>query len=1303
MDEVDEVDPLYREKASSLRLAVLLLLGACTVAAQEYRVAVLDDPSLPVSGMPTPASTFEAALAGPGVQIVRLDSDGLADVQRLNADKLDLLVVPTGSSFPAEAKDALLAFLVQGGDLLCTGGYAFDALWSRTADGWKPSAEQWNVEKAHARDPQTASVANGGFEKGAESWDAAGTVCSMDREHAFSGQACGQVSTDNAANGGAWVKTLDVRPGGHYLVGAEMKTSGIQGTGFAFLAVYQEDAQGKLLQFVDFVQVKEDRDWRRYETDVEIAPAAARVTFRGGLYLASGTVWLDEVTCAPLPMEPRINAHYGIPEDGLRIEPWQLTLFSPDQRIEGASLAAMQDSVLPADWSSPGPIEGFEASAQLQQAARWVPLVEARDAWGRDAGTAGAFVHHYAGPYAQSSWAIFGVTNRDMFEGEQGKRLLVEVVRRLRTGVSFLPPRTDFATYRRGETVHVTLGILNAAREARTVEAAWELRYANSDGLFTAAHSETRTIDIASGATQNIDVAWEIPPEATDFVQIHARLRYNGLDVDCADSGFCVYDEKTVARGTRVRFSDNAFTSVPQDGAPRRVCLFGTDTYANMFSLPAQSPWTWYKDLRAMRDYGLHMYENLQYTPKDYTFTEEQWRQLDGLIQLSQRFGLPYMAGLLIGHNVAVSDDELAKQAAFCKTFAARYKQTPGLIYYLNGDFRMDLTDAPDLRRIWNEFLKQRYASDDALRQAWSIEPPEAPLGEVPVKDHAAQRWYDPHARDATEFKSLLMRRWIGALCEAIREVDAEHPITSEYYQRPFGGMDLRLTVEPMDAANFGYFDRPGCGVAYLPAAIKWNDMRRAGKTVNIGEFGVKTHDAWSAERGGKDYHLQHTQAEAEQLFWSVAHAAWAFGVTKIQNWCWSDDPDRIFPWGLAWNNPLRAKPVLKLYRNLRVLSDRIPMPYRPADIVLAMPDTWRQGAPEASAHRMILNAIASLLATNTPFDVVNEAALDQLEDRLPKLIVMPFAYALPKDTLRELDHLAELGCCVYLSGDPSIAPDGTRDTARLEAFAGVRLEKDSEHGSGLPMAVVTANSAEPLPNPANVSVFHRPHGKGRIVWAPEPWEAFAGRDLFMAEPELAVRPECNVYLGLLSAAGIEPSVQLTVDRGTWTGVITPSDENRLLSIYPRALGTGASTVHAKVSGIEIEFATQMPWPSCVLLDREGRPLAATGTGSLSVSTQSTPSIFAQGAGAWMIVSLDGTPIDVSRHLAISATERGTFRWRGDAAGLQATWVERNGPSCHALAKTPITSTDGVNAIETEAHELCVIAPESESAAQIFE
>ncbi len=1253
-----------------------------------YRAAILHDPTMPVAGMATPLERFQRALSAERIPLTVLKADQLADPQLFNAGRYDLLIVPTGASFPVEARRSLLAFLMHGGDLLCTGGYAFDHLLMRRNGKWILYREFVKEQMERARDPRHARVPDGGLEEGGAGWEAdQREQCRIVTENPFAGERCGKVTATSVQSGARFSYTLPVEPGGSYLVGAHARTENVQGSGFAFLAVYQYDREGKLVTFRDFAQIRGTQQWQRYEERIDIASGAVRVVFHAGLYLASGAMWFDELTCAPIPQEERINAHYGKPEDGLVIAPTQLTLFSPDQPISGRRVVG--DGVLVAPtWRVDGVVEGYEATAQLRQNARWTPLLMVQDEHGRFAGAAGALVRHFAGPFTGSVWAIFGVANRDLFAGTQGETLLRTVLRLLRTGLFAESLQSNYAAYEPGETVQLQVTVRNTSASEQPVRLVWRLLSPVGKVL---AQGQER-LQIASHATSAVEWQWTVPQDAPDFVVVQVNLMQAEHTLDRIESGFCVKDDAVVQNGVRITFASNAFTLMRPGREPLRALLFGTDTYGNWFWSRTHNPLTWFREVRLMRDYGLHLYENLQYHPQGYRFTEAQWRQLDAVVQISQRFGLPYMAGLLIGQDVVVDDATLAQQAEMCRQFAARYKHVPGLIYYLNGDFQLNLKDTPDIRRLWNDFLRQRYATDEALREAWAPHVPDARIGEIPVHNAVSASWYEVRTRDVREFQLFLMRRWIGALCEAIRLEDPHHPITSEYYQRPIGGIDLRLTLNGMDASNIGYFNPPKQDLAQLMATIKWNDMRFVNRTVNIGEFGVKTHDAWKPELGGTHYHIQRTEWQQRQLFWWVVHAALALDVTKIQNWCWTDDPDLVFPWGVAWNNPLRAKPVLKLYRNLRIFSDRVPREYQPADVLLVLPDSWRLGAPEGLAHSALMNAIECLLATGANFDVVNES--DILSRRtIPRMVLMPLAYALSEATIQSLGRLIGQGCVIYLSGDPSTDSLGRRQAERLQRLCGVRLLEVVEHPSGLPQPRVAEAGAHEVRTDVPLPLYRFTLGNSVVYYTPVPWETFPARDLFGEDVSLTASSEANLYLHLMDA--IRPSVR--AKSGVWRAVATSGEGKTLLSLLPRHASAAVTGLTVNWGKTTVEATARGDLPFAILFDTQSNPLQATGTGRVAVNGK----LVADGDRAWMLVSLDDKPLPTSQMLAATMMDAGRLRWRSEAKSPSAWIIDWREGIARTVLQLPVRKAPEGWEVALKAGELVVICPPEELSAAL--
>ncbi len=1240
---------------AALLSTVLLLAEAAFAQEAEYRAAIFWEPSMPVVGAATPPETFERVFKEQDIPTTRLGADQVCDPAVFNADLYDLLVTPMGASYPAAGKEALVAFLKRGGDLFCTGGYAFDALFVKQDGKWTPQEELLKAARVQAADPAVSLLPNGGFEKGGEGWfPITGKECTLASEPGCTGAACGRVDNTAPEGGSAWRTVLPVEPGRTYLVGARLKTGPVQGSGYAYMAVYQYAADGKILHFIDFIQKQQAADWQRHETMVDVVPGAARVEFSAGFFRAAGTAWIDDVTCAPMPREVRINAHYGKPEDGLIVEPDQLMMFSPDQKYEGACDKS----------EHPLTGQGYEATAQLAGFARWYCLYPYPQITGAGSPyysvARAGMVHHFEGPFAGSTWVLFGADQIDFFKYGQNSKW-IEVAGLLKRGLFLRDVTTDTSFYHPRETVKIRARVSNASH----LERHEELNCMVLAGFRGAERNllGQNSLVLPAGESAVVEYAWIVPDkiirQAYAAVQLGGAIpekRPDGPCVGYSETPICVEDPFPSPGGiahprdcyAQLRAENNAFLlesrcDIMPTGCKYGTCLFGTDTYASMLFSPNHTIAFFGGadgDLTVMRRCGLDMFENLQFTPENYAYSEKQWRQLDALIQTARDNQLIYMAGLLVGHDVAVTDEELEKQAAMCAAFAQRYRETKGLIYYLNGDIQLKMKDLPDLRREWNAFLNERYGSDAAAQDAWREIVP-SDNGMLPVADRGAQSWYDPKARDVAEFKARLLRRWVNRLCDAIHAVDKSerrpdvsdfvpdapskptvykyHPITAEYYQRTYNGIDLRLTMESMDAANFGYFDAPKRDLGRLMATIKWNDMRLVDKMVNIGEFGVKTHDAWTVDHGGTGYHLRRTPEEYDQLVWWMVHSALAMGVSKIQNWCWADDPDRVFPWGLCYNNPLRPKPVLELYSALRQAAEFVRIDYTPADTVFVMPDSWRTGAPEDFAYSTLINAHECLLAVNAPYDTANEAHLDRLLQKPPKWVVMPMAYAMSNATLDKLRALAEAGSVVYLSGDPSIGPDGARKPERLESLCGVKFESETTHPAGSPVPVVNVIDAKEIENPAGLKLYRRDIGKGALLWTPEPWETLKGKDIFVEDPGITADPKQNLYLSAAPMAGIAPDVKLTAESGVWRVMVTPTAGKRLITVFPRQEIKTPVKVNVKGDGFSLDFEFNKTWPAMVLLDEKNGYVMGTGTGPLALNGQS----LVNGVGAWIHMPKD--------------------------------------------------------------------------------
>ena len=169
-------------------------------------------------------------------------------------------------------------------------------------------------------------------------------------------------------------------------------------------------------------------------------------------------------------------------------------------------------------------------------------------------------------------------------------------------------------------------------------------------------------------------------------------------------------------------------------------------------------------------------------------------------------------------------------------------------MWYLNGDYVLDTAPQPTaVRVLWNRWLALVYRDRNQWAETWGSAAAGQNWGDLNFPPADSGRWDDVAAVDRATFLEWLTKRWNTAHVAALRRVDNQHAITSEYYSIPIGGIDLPRTIDGQDVSNIGFFDKPQADIESLPLRIAFNDTRLRGKGVSLGEYGVKTHPAWSA------------------------------------------------------------------------------------------------------------------------------------------------------------------------------------------------------------------------------------------------------------------------------------------------------------------------------------------------------------------------------------------------------------------------------------------------------------------------
>jgi hypothetical protein len=1260
--------------------------------ADQIRVAVFKD-DIPPSGAPASPDQWADTLRRAGFGAAFLTSQELADPGLLNRHLFDVLLLPYGASFPVAAAGNFRQFLREGGKFLSAGGYAFDRLLEHTPEGWQapPLPPPPPLDQAMWRYDLPAAELRG---KGPLT---------------FSG----------------W-----------------LKTDHVQGPGMAYFAVYQYAADGSLPEWIDLCKVRGTQNWQPQTYTFDVHPNAATVSLHAGLYRCSGVAWFDDLRLTnaagavllhsdfeqefdpdekglrhwqrsnpqqcevqsrsrhsgqralqarllyDLPKPERLNTRHGLPQDGLEVEPTQLGVFQPDYPLERVHFAqaAPGQCIIEPSLHLPGAFQGYAACGVIGfDQARWVPLLNTYDRYGRLRGAAAALLRHYAGPYARSTWAFFGVTNQNLFANPDGAltKALPGLIRAMADDTYFAWLIPEHACYRPGESVKLLANLCNGGRRDKTLRLSIEIYPGDPDdttllimpenqsSAVPAPHPKANPVatlqtqtTLASAQDNRVTLAWESPRFAADFYYLLGRLYEGDQELDRIESGFVVWDEQVVAAGPSLNYHDNYLRF-----GKRPLLLFGTDDWGYVFNTTRETPLQWLRDMRQRRDLGVLIYENLQFglpsSPEEQT---RLFRKVDGVVQLAQKFGQVYFPGLLVGYNTAASDPELDQQKQYCREFAQRYARVPGLIYYFNGDLRCQLGDA--VTPQWNDFLRQRYSTTENLRQAWGQLAPAQPLGEIPAVDFNdwGHAWDNVRLYDLNCFRAWLIRRWSETLIDSIRQADPTHPTTCEFYQLPHQGVDIPAGIDGLDLSNFGYFDRPGADLARFPAICKYNDQRARGKSVGPGEYGVKTHPAWG---DGQDYgyHTRRTPKQAIDLFLAIAHYSLGLGASRLHNWCWKDDAHRVFPWGMVYPCDGVPKDIAFVHRNQSLLFRHFAPVYRESSVAVLTPDSHRLGGGKWQVHEGILQCIHLALATH----VDNLGVLNEHNLHIPpstRVLFYPLPFCPPDQTCEQLTHWVRQGGVLYLSGDISYDTFRHRTrTQRLTELCGVRflseyfpnISLNPTNAADQPCIRVAPAAACLLRQTEQGSPLLLEHrlGQGRVIFSTDPIEL---HDLPARHPA-----DLALYRSVLQAAdvkpiGLEPDdpiihvFRVPLQDGGRVYVLFNTDSN----LPPRQV-----TLTDCQPPVSLQIDPQRP----ALLWFDGQnDLRAVEALHTRIGTE--PVVVDETGG--MLLSLDGQDIQRSGSFLLMPLQPGQIRWRhpGPAPNLTVQTGDFQGGTWRVFEET---------------------------------
>ena len=953
---------------------------------------------------------------------------------------------------------------------------------------------------------------------------------------------------------------------------------------------------------------------------------------------------LQEGKWCSLRGKVRLNTHYGEAHDALALGREQVGAFDPSYPLDqAAGLRAAPDQVISGPVAIPGRFSGWAASALVgsnnpvfpQVWGRRLPVLEAHDRTGRALGAAVSLVHHWAGPWAGSSWLLCGVENRNLLLEPKAAAVLHRALGALQDQVYLRSLAPGLACYRPGEQPQVSFTIHNGS--PRPLRLQWRLvAHAGSTGQPTASlQGEARL-----SAGQSLPVTAKLAlPGAESFYRVTCTLSEGKLDLDQAATGLCLWQPARLAAGPALGFAGNYFTC-----AGRPTFLAGTNQTGIMFGSALEDPLVWRRDLQAMADHGLNVLRILHFSafampPQARVEPEVALRQLDAIVQLAQEAGVIVFLSLHDWLPVELSPADLAAQRAWARQVAERYRGVPGVLYDVQNEPSVNPERAPDAGPLWTQFLRERYGSDQALAAAWGE--PGVTL-EGAELSRGREEWAAARNADFDRFRAWLLNRWAAENIAGVKDACPQVPCTVGYLPWP-APADQVLGGAHLDFANMHYYgplDR-------FPSHFKWTDQRALGRSLSLGEFGVKAHPAWHK---GNEVGL--TEREGVTRLLDIVHYALGLGASLVANWDWKDMPECVFPWGLNHPGDLVPKDFLLAYRNLSLLTRPWAPAYQDPGLYLLLADEHRLGAARERVTAAQQAAVDLLLACQVSFNVINDGSLDRLPASA-RALVYPIPYCPDDAVIARLERFVREGGRLYLSGDLCFAPDRRRTrTDRLQRLCGVRfrralaepLEEGPEtrcQGEGIP-----AYDAHPVleVEPAGAQVLGQSPRTGGVLFR---YRLGQGEVVFSTDP-VELHPQqggAAVYRAFLELAGIPP-VAAGLPAGVHAFSLPAADGGALyLARNPGSQPVELTFSHA--SGRVSLFAAAGGW-ALALFGPQGQVRALEGTGSIRLGDAP---LLEAGAPV-MALAPDDTGLQPGRSLVLMPLDTGELLlpWRAEAA-----------------------------------------------------
>ena len=1217
---------------------------------------------------PSNVSVLSKVLTDAGCQCVSIDAKQAADPAFLDPTRFDIFIVPTGNFFLAKAHEALVHYLHSGGALLTTGGYAFDRPLVDYAGKWM------RPEDLPAGDQPATPL----FAEGTAGWSQASNRTGsphIESAKGPSGEPGVEISTDDLDlwDTGISPNVADKLSAGwsitRFWAKADARTSKLSvewhekdGARWKALINVGTDWRQYTLFPSDFSYWKDNSSVGRGGPGDMFHPENAKQMQVGLSYGLAPSGMPHSFCIAGVGVQVdaardlrgksrRINTRYAPIRDAMWPDPSQLGIFDAGYRLSQVSAtrpSPAQDIL--SNFDLKAPLVGYSATAMTSteghgvgaNRCRWTPLLACTDRFGRPRGEAGAIVRHYSGVFAGSSWAIFGVTNRDLFaEGAPAlKQVLLPTVEELLRRFYLHDTESEYACYRQGEGVRFRTKVSNFGKASQSAAVRFVV---TAEGATSPVAVLSQDVAVSPGVTRTIDLEWTPRSFASDYYALRAELVCGGKTIDHEDNAFVVWSPSVIAKGPRFGKAGSYFTI---NGRPKLV--FGAQSFwCQEGNITARSPAAFARDFAQMHAMGLCWTraflpfndESMNFSRNDLPRGNEVEKRInDMMVQLAQKNGIVLYDAINL--NNTADPAVLARQEASIVQAAVRYRDVPG--------FAFDIDNEPALK-----------GGDQAVK-------------DLVAGPKSSGAWTDPLPRRFWKAVDDAQCRWASGNADAARSA-APQEMASIGWSQGWGNAD---TMKDPLLASLGldFTDRHYYGdLPAMVAEVHDVDLRGLGKPLTMGECGAVDHPTFrELDPSGNG-----TDDEGfDNRFLYVTHVLPGIGGSLMSAWHFRDPMEGLFPCGQVHQDNV-PKPTAAVYRACVLALERFEPRTVVPSVVLLSPDSGRQGGLRQRVTNAVHTATDLLTAAHVDFTELP----DSCANRIPANVRAVF-YPIPLDpsdaVLSALTQFARRGGVVYISGDLSY--DANRQANRrdrLTSFAGVafKAQRAPVAADGWPMNAVAAPALAGDAYPAiDISlagasakataagapiVTRMPLGKGAVWFNADPIETMP----------VVTKPHIAVYRAVLADADVS------------TVSVTP-DDPQVMAFHVAGVDSdawffynGGPETDVSAGGYTLHLAPRQT--GLVIAGKDGSVRVAEADGIVRQGSR-TISKF---GGHGFVVAQDDSDISRSRNLLVLPIEPGVIQLFRKTPISSAQVVEARGAAWQPLEAVKIQSRGSISSI----------------------